>query len=127
MLIYCCACNGPVNANLITGKQAYPHRPDLADLLFWQCPTCKNFVGTHRHSTTLAPLGFIAPPELKRARLALHGILDPVWKSGRIRRAKLYKEISEYLGYEYHTANTMSMEEINKVKDYLLKKYGGIK
>lgn len=125
MNIYCCACGEYVDAFLITGKTAYPHRPDLFELHFWQCPYCENFVGCHPRwgRGEFIPLGCIATQEIKRARMELHAILDPIWKSGRVRRKKIYAKISEYLGYEYHTAQTRSIAEIEKVKDFLIKNY----
>lgn len=119
--IYCCGCKEEVVAELIKGKEVYPHRKDLYDLYFWRCPNCKNFVGTHKG--TIRPLGCIATKELKQYRMGLHDILDPIWKSGKVKRAKLYKQISKYLGYEYHTANTKSKEEVDKVKEFLIKNY----
>ena len=119
MKIYCCGCKDFVEAKYITGRQAYPHRPDLFDLGFWQCPDCENFVGTHKK--TMQPLGVIATKELKKARMDLHALMDPLWKNGTIRRKKLYKAISAFIGKEYHTANTRSVEEINAVKQFLIK------
>lgn len=110
---------------MITGTVAYPHRQDLESLPFWQCPICKNFVGCHhkRKDNPFTPMGVIAGSELKKARMDLHAILDPLWRNGVIGRKKLYKAISDFLGYEYHTGETRSLDDIKKVKDFLLNNF----
>lgn len=30
------------------GKEIYPHRPDLATIQMYECPTCHNRVGIHK-------------------------------------------------------------------------------
>jgi hypothetical protein len=115
-MIYCVGCQTEVEARLTDGKEVYPHRSDLFELPFWKCDTCGNFVGCH-HKTKdrTRPLGCIPTPELKKARQAIHGILDPIWKSGTITRNKLYHKLSEQLGWKYHTAKIRSIEEARKV------------
>lgn len=113
MNIFCCTCNKNVESMLVRGKDCYPYRKDLSRLKFYQCPVCKNFVGTHKG--TDIPLGVIASPEIKRERMKIHFLLDPLWRNKRISRKEIYKEISASLGYEYHTANLRSLEECRKV------------
>lgn len=112
MNIYCCGCEKEVKARLTIGKEIYSHRPDLYKLPFWKCDTCGNFVGCH-HKTKkpTQPLGVIPTPEIKNARKHIHALLDPIWESGVISRRKLYKLISEKIGFSYHTANVRSIEE----------------
>ena len=58
----------------------------------------------------------VPTPELMRARNHIHRILDPLWQGKRPgTRKRLYKRISEILGYEYHTANTLTINECRKV------------
>lgn len=49
-------------------------------------------------------------------------MLDPIWQSGKIKRKELYKEISEKIGWPYHTAKIRSVEEAREiykiVRDY---------
>ncbi len=115
--IYCCGCDGFVEARLTDGSEIYPHRPDLHSLPFWKCDGCGNNVGCH-HKTKdrTRPLGIIATKELKAARQHIHRILDPLWKSKRIKRGALYAEIASRLGtHEYHTAEIKSVEEAREV------------
>ena len=112
MSIFCCACGGDVNARLTDGREIYPHRPDIADLPFWKCGACSNFVGCH-HKTKVrtAPLGCIPTAEIREARKQIHALMDPLWKSGKVTRRELYRAISEALGWTYHTAKIRSVEE----------------
>ena len=120
MNIYCCECKCDVGADLISGKEVYPHRGDLHSLPFWSCPNCNNFVGCH-HKTKdrTRPLGVIANQEIKEQRKIIHSILDPMWKSGKYSRGELYKLISERLGFEYHTAKLRDLDTAEKVKEII--------
>jgi len=69
MSLYCCACRADVPARLTDGGEIYPHRADLADLPFWKCDACNNFVGCHHQTKNRThPLGCIPSPEIKNAR-----------------------------------------------------------
>ena len=67
------------DARLVTGRAIYPHRPDLNERRFWQCNRCGGYVGTHKE--TWEPLGIPANAELRRARQAVHEIMDPIWQN----------------------------------------------
>jgi hypothetical protein len=115
--IFCTGCQTEVSARLIDGKEAYSHRPDLSDLPFWKCDTCKNFVGCH-HKTKqrTKPLGVIPTNELKKARSHIHRILDPLWKSKRFGRSEIYSLIAEHLQIpEYRTGELKTIEDARKV------------
>lgn len=114
--IFCCGCGIEVRAVLIDGATAYPHRKDLAALPFWRCPMCLNFVGCHHKiADRTRPLGVIPTEALKKARMRIHALVDPLWKSGVVPRGKLYAHISGAIGYQYHTAEIRSMEEAETV------------
>jgi hypothetical protein len=117
MELWCCGCNEVVQARLTDGAEIYPHRPDLAGLPFWKCDTCANFVGCH-HKTRdrTRPLGCVPTKKIKEARKHIHRILDPLWKSGRMDRRKVYAKLADVLGVdEYHTAEIRSVEQARKV------------
>lgn len=114
--IWCCACGCAVEARLTDGREVYPHRPDLAALPRWKCDGCGNSVGTHHKTDNpTRPLGNIPTPELKRARQHIHALIDPVWKSKRVKRRKLYGHLSDALGYEYHTGDIKTVDEARRV------------
>jgi len=102
---------------LTNGCEIYPHRQDLESLPFWKCDGCKNHVGCHhKTSSPTRPLGVIATKEIKGARRHIHTLIDPIWKSKRMTRGKLYREIARRLGVaEYHTGELKSMDEARRV------------
>jgi hypothetical protein len=114
--IYCCGCNAKVKAILTNGFEIYNYRPDLHELPFWKCGNCGNFVGCHHKTKNrLEPLGCIATPEIKIARRHIHALIDSIWKSGKMKRSKLYAIISKRIGWNYHTAEIRSIEEARKI------------
>lgn len=117
MRIYCCYCRKEVQAGLLKGKQIYPHRPDLYNLNFYECPICGRYVGTHKGTTR--PLGCIPTEAIKIARQKVHAKMDPLWKNRLISRKQLYKQISDKLGYSYHTGETRSVQECLRVWDII--------
>lgn len=116
MKLWCCGCNGEVEARLTTGAEVYPHRPDLARLPRWRCDACGNHVGTHhKTSNPTRPLGNIPTPEIANARRHIHALIDPAWQSGRMSRRAVYSALSVRLGYEYHTAEIRTVDEARRV------------
>jgi len=114
--IYCCECGQDVFARLTDGREIYPHREDLAELPFWRCDDCGNYVGCHHktHNRT-KPLGNIPTPEIRGLRQDIHNILDPLWKDGPLQRGEVYDKISAALGRKYHTAGIRSVAEARTV------------
>lgn len=117
MNIYCCGCEKEVEPKLVHGDVIYPHRSDLAELPFWKCNDCGNFVGCHHKTNNPThPLGCIPTKGIKNARQHIHRILDPLWQSKRYKRGQLYSMIAEHLGRKkYHTADIRSVEEARQV------------
>lgn len=118
-LIWCCSCAVEVLARPTTGAEVYPHRPDCAALPLWICDGCGNHVSAHykvsSHRLIGQPMGCIPSPEVRRARKAIHDLIDPHWQAGRISRRDLYAAISRTIGREYHTAEIRSVDEAKAV------------
>ena len=116
MKIYCVSCEVEVTARLTSGKEVYPHRPDLFNLPFWKCDACNNFVGCHHKTANRTkPLGCIPSPAIKAIRKQLHAVIDPIWESGRMSRGAVYSTMSNALGRQYHTADLRSVEEAERM------------
>jgi hypothetical protein len=145
VVIYCCGCQADIPARLTSGREIYPHRPELAHIPFMICDTCHNHVGCHHKLSgdgRTKPLGVIPTPDLRRARKEIHEILDPLWKYPRRlpggkfarmggpngtklgpdlskNRSHIYREIANRLRYpggkEYHTAEIRTIEEAREV------------
>ncbi|WP_262287703.1 DUF3268 family zinc-finger domain-containing protein [Pantoea sp. UYEF8] len=88
------------DAALVSGKDMYPNRPDLAGLQFWKCPPCAAWVGCHKRSNAV-PLGRLANAELRKAKSAAHAAFDPIWKSGRKSRRGAYEWLSKRLSIPF--------------------------
>ncbi len=63
---------------LTTGREIYPHRPDLWDQSYWRCE-CGAYVGCHK-GTDLAK-GRTAKKETLAARGRAHAVFDPLWRA----------------------------------------------
>lgn len=82
-------------ADLVTGEEIYPHRPDLYSLSFWKCPDCDAYVGCHKR--TKKPLGILANAELRKMKREAHSAFDPIWKNRTMSRTKAYKWLANKL------------------------------
>ena len=82
-----CSCGK--TAQLVSGKEIYPHRKDLYSLSFWLCKDCNAYCGCHKGTTT--PLGTLANPELRELRKKCHAEFDPIWKNYSVSRNVAYK------------------------------------
>lgn len=118
MKIFCCQCEKEVEARPTTGAEIYPNYPKLASKNFYRCDGCRGYVGCH--PGTITPLGNIPTPELRAMRVKIHGHLDRLWKSGRMRRGAVYAKLSAGLGYRYHTGEVKSVAEAAKVLNLLV-------
>jgi hypothetical protein len=126
MKIHCCQCKEKVDARLTDGSEIYPHRPDLEIIPFWKCDTCGNHVGCHhKTSNPTQPLGCIPSAEIKKARSHIHKILDPLWKYMGHKRHKVYKCISNEIGWRYHTAQIRTIEEAREIYKIIMKIHTG--
>lgn len=88
-----CGCE----ASLVTGREIYPHRPDLFHKSFYLCQ-CGAYVGTHPGTTN--PLGRPSSAELRAAKAAAHALFDPIWKSKEMGRKAAYRWLAGELGIE---------------------------
>ncbi len=116
MQIYCCPCRSHVNVTLASGKEIYPHRPDLKHHKFWRCNSCQGYVGVHAGTET--PLGVIPTPAMRTLRTQLHAIIDPLWKSKKMTRSQVYAAMSRAAGRQFHTADTRSVEELKNLIEF---------
>lgn len=68
------------------------------------CKDCNAYVGCHQN--TRKPLGSMANEELRRWRKIVHGFIDPIWKSGKLKRKQVYDELSRKLGRQIHVGES---------------------
>lgn len=91
--VRCDYCNR--DAVRVGAEWIYPHRPDLRGKWFWLCQPCRAYVGCHPGTTN--PLGRLANAELRRAKQSVHRVLDPLWKSKKMRRSEAYALLAKGL------------------------------
>lgn len=94
------------DASLVTGKEIYPHRKDLYDLKFWQCPPCDAYVGCHKvgngYGDGTRPFGRLANPELREAKQMAHLHFDKLWNgAGAMTRNAAYRWLARKLGIPF--------------------------
>lgn len=94
MTVTCPYCSQ--QAKLVTGREVYPHRPDLFHKNFYQCSPCDAFVGCHP-GTTLA-LGRLADRELRMWKQRTHTIFDPLWQEHGKTRKQAYAWLAKEMG-----------------------------
>lgn len=94
--VVCGYCNKP--AELVTGREIYPHRSDLAGAKLWSCKPCDAYVGCHKG--TDRPMGRLANKELRAAKIATHAVFDKLWRQCLMSRDEAYRWLAEALGIE---------------------------
>jgi hypothetical protein len=93
---------------LVTGREIYPHRPDLYSKRFYLCE-CGAYCGCHPNS--VVPLGFPCGPATRRARNAAHAAFDPIWRSKQMTRASAYKWLADVLSIDPAVCHIGMMNE----------------
>jgi hypothetical protein len=93
-MVTCDYCGDP--AVLVTGREVYPHRPDLAHRQFWRCEPCAAYVSCHDGTTH--PMGRLANAELRAAKIAAHAAFDPLWRARGWKRNAAYRWLAEQMG-----------------------------
>lgn len=103
----CNYCNN--EALLVSGKEVYPHRPDLYRKRFYLCSPCNAYVGCHMNTTI--PLGSLANENLRKIRRQAHDMFDPLWKTSLITRKKAYKLLASHLSISPSDCHIASFNE----------------
>jgi hypothetical protein len=109
----CPTCNR--EAQLVSGQEIYPHRPDLYHKPFWACLPCRTWVGCHAGGTRR--LGRLATDETRRLKIDAHAAFDPMWKTGSMKRKQAYAWLGERLGLSDRDCHIgwMSDEDLRRV------------
>lgn len=97
--VICDYCKNP--AQLVNGKQIYPHLPHLWEKMFWHCDPCKAYVGCHKNSQDHKPLGSLANAELRYWKRKAHASFDPIWQNGEIKRREAYKLLAQKMEIKF--------------------------
>lgn len=95
------------------------------------CRNCKASVGVHGGKNGKTPLGVLATNEMKALKKCCHDLFDPIWKSKKISRGKLYQTLSRKLDIDVqdchfgHFETTRLLESITLMSNDDWWKEGG--
>lgn len=119
MRAYCCECRQEVNGIKVKGDVIYPHRVDLYDLEFIQCPICKNYTGRYDGEMPTLPTEYI-----RSCRYKAHRALDEVWKDKK-KRGEYYSFMSNEFKRDFHWGTVKNDNEadeaLSKTLEFLKK------
>ena len=94
-------------AEWTSNEVVYGRRYGKSWMCYW-CADCDAYVGCHNN--TRVPLGTMANKELRRARMAAHEVIDPLWRSGEYTRKGLYRRLSDAMGHDVHIGGSTKEE-----------------
>lgn len=97
MKVICPKCNK--EAPWVENKEKYGRNFGKSYMCYF-CKPCNTYVGCHEN--TRRPLGTMADKELMGWRMKAHEVIDPLWKTGQMKRKEVYKMLKEKLGREIH-------------------------
>jgi len=96
-------------AELKTGEEVYPKRPDLFEKYFYECSACDARCGCHPNTTK--PLGTLANEELRKMRGYTHTHFDKLWQAGLMSRSNAYTWLAFELNIPFKFAHIGSMDK----------------
>lgn len=75
----------------------------------WICRPCKAWVGCH--AGTVHPLGRLANGKLRRLKMDVHRLFDPLWKEKKISRKDAYRWLALALEIEFKRCHIGNFDE----------------
>lgn len=91
----CDYCHKP--AQLVDSKIVY-HGKSYGKI--WYCEPCQAWVGVHRVSRRMVPLGRLANAQLRKIKVRAHAAFDPLWR-GKMERDKCSKTKARDTAYAW--------------------------
>lgn len=114
--VYCLTCEKTVKALLVTGKDVEPDKKAMSNNYFYQCGTCKCYVGCHKNANNKTePLGAIPSELVRQARWRVYNGFCIVAKNLDCKTSVVYKKVAENMGKRITIANIRSIEEALEV------------
>ena len=116
-------------ANLVSGKQVYPHRPDLYALKFWLCEPCDAYIGCHKegarfkvgntHYTSdgTAALGTLADAKTRKVRKLIEACISTV--IGFIVTVLISPIVYPFFGHSFTVAQNIGITAVFTVASVL--------
>jgi len=82
----------------------------------YYCQNCDAYVGCHNN--TKKPLGTMANKELREWRMKAHAVIDPLWRTGKIKRRDVYYQLEQRFGRGIHIGES-DIEICKEIIEYL--------
>ena len=108
-IVICPKCNK--EAPWVENKERYGRNYGKSYMCYY-CKPCGTYVGCHNN--TRNPLGTMADRETMNWRMKTHSLIDPLWKSGKISRGKVYKKLQDIIGGDVHVGSS-DIERCKKI------------
>lgn len=99
-------------AKWINNKEVYGKQFGRSYMCYY-CKDCDAYVGCHNN--TKNPLGTMANASLRKMRQHVHSVLDPLWKSGKYTRGKIYQMLQDAFGEPVHIGES----DVEKCKEII--------
>lgn len=104
----CPYCNE--DAKMVSGLEIYKEKSTCSNLNFWVCWCCDAYVGCHTRNQEFGlegtePLGSLANKQLRRARMKVHIMFDPLWEVAGWGRTNSYRWLAKRLGIPLDTCH----------------------
>lgn len=100
-------------AEWVSNEAVYGRRYGKSYMIYL-CRDCDAYVGCHNN--TRKPLGTMANKTLRGERKKTHGIVDPLWKTGKYSRGGVYALLAEHFGREIHIGES-SIEQCCEIRE----------
>jgi len=105
----CPKCNK--EAPWVSNDVVYGRRYGKSYMCYW-CKDCDTYVGCHNN--TKKPLGTMADKETREARKNVHAFIDPLWRSRKYSRKKIYQQLNDAFGEVIHIGES-SVEKCDEI------------
>lgn len=99
---------------LVTGRDIYPHRPDLHSKPIWACMPCRAWAGCH--PGTEKRVGRLANGVTRQLKMRAHEAFDPIWQSGTMKRTDAYAWLQQQTGISARECHIGWMSDKNLVR-----------
>lgn len=103
-------------ARFCENKEIYGRNYGKSYMCYY-CQDCDARVGVHNNRAD-KPLGTMANKELRHLRVKVHSIIDPLWKSGKMKRKQVYKLLEDTFGRKIHIGESDEKTCLEIIKIY---------
>ncbi len=119
MNVICPYCRKP--ADWVENSEIYG-RNFGKSFMCYLCRSCDAYVGCHNN--TRLPLGTLADKALRSERVATHGTLDWLWRTGRYTRNEVYASVAKELSLPAIHIGESDAQMCSDIREAVRRLYG---